>query len=77
MAIDPMPTGTVSLLFSDIEGSTVLLSRLGSVYGEVLSRQREVLRAAWAAHGGTEMGTEGDSFFVAFRLPRRRRRSTR
>ncbi len=62
-----MPTGTVTLLFSDIEGSTALLSRLGSVpYAEVLSAQREVLRAAWAAHGGTEMGTEGDSFFVAF-----------
>jgi predicted ATPase/class 3 adenylate cyclase/tetratricopeptide (TPR) repeat protein len=61
-----MPTGTVTLLFSDIEGSTVLLSRLGPAYAEVLSGQRAVLRAAWAAHGGTEMGTEGDSFFVAF-----------
>jgi predicted ATPase/class 3 adenylate cyclase len=61
-----MPTGTVTLLFSDIEGSTVLLSRLGPAYTEVLSGQRQVLRAAWAAHGGTEMGTEGDSFFVAF-----------
>lgn len=61
-----MPTGTVTMLFSDIEGSTVLLSRLGPAYAEVLSGQREVLRAAWVAHGGTEMGTEGDSFFVAF-----------
>jgi predicted ATPase/class 3 adenylate cyclase len=61
-----MPTGTVTLLFSDIEGSTVLLSRLGPEYAAVLSGQREVLRAAWGAHGGTEMGTEGDSFFVAF-----------
>jgi len=66
MPIEVLPTGTVSLLFSDIEGSTVLLSRLGPAYVEVLSGQREVLRAAWAAHGGTEMGTEGDSFFVAF-----------
>jgi predicted ATPase/class 3 adenylate cyclase len=64
--METMPTGTVTLLFSDIEGSTVLLSRLGPAYAEVLSAQREVLRAAWAAHGGTEMGTEGDSFLVAF-----------
>ena len=64
--MEAMPTGTVTLLFSDIEGSTALLSRLGAAYVEALSGQREVLRAAWAAHGGTEMGTEGDSFFVAF-----------
>lgn len=61
-----LPTGTVSLLFSDIEGSTALLSRLGSSYVAALSGQREVLRASWAAHGGTEIGTEGDSFFVVF-----------
>jgi len=61
-----LPTGTVSLLFSDIEGSTALLSRLGSSYVVALSGQREVLRASWAAHGGTELGTEGDSFFVVF-----------
>ena len=60
------PTGTVSLLFSDIEGSTVLLARLGSAYAEALAGQRQVLRKAWSAHGGTEMGTEGDSFFVVF-----------
>ena len=45
--METMPTGTVTMLFSDIEGSTVLLSRLGPVYAEVLSGQREVLRAAW------------------------------
>ncbi|MGI8577727.1 MAG: tetratricopeptide repeat protein [Nocardioidaceae bacterium] len=61
-----LPSGTVSLLFSDIEGSTVLLSRLGPAYAEALDGQRRVLRDAWAAHGGTEMGTEGDSFFVVF-----------
>ena len=64
--MDVLPTGTVSLLFSDIEGSTALLSRLGSSYVAALSGQREVLRAAWAVHGGTELGTEGDSFFVVF-----------
>jgi class 3 adenylate cyclase len=60
------PSGTVSLLFSDIEGSTVLLSRLGPAYADALDGQRMVLRQAWAAHGGVEMGTEGDSFFVVF-----------
>jgi predicted ATPase/class 3 adenylate cyclase len=61
-----LPTGTVSLLFSDIEGSTVLLSRLGPSYLQALDGQRLVLRRAWADHGGTELGTEGDSFFVVF-----------
>jgi predicted ATPase/class 3 adenylate cyclase len=54
------------MLFSDIEGSTVLLSRLGPAYADALDSQRLVLRKAWEAHGGTELGTEGDSFFVAF-----------
>lgn len=61
-----LPSGTVSLLFSDIEGSTLLLSRLGPAYSEALDGQRQVLRKAWADHGGTELGTEGDSFFVVF-----------
>jgi predicted ATPase/class 3 adenylate cyclase/DNA-binding CsgD family transcriptional regulator len=54
------------MLFSDIEGSTVLLSGLGDRYGEALSAQRALLRAAFSAYGGQEMGTEGDSFFVVF-----------
>jgi predicted ATPase/class 3 adenylate cyclase len=61
-----LPAGTVTLLFSDIEGSTVLLGRLGSLYGEALSAQRAMLRAAIARSGGVELGTEGDSFFVVF-----------
>jgi class 3 adenylate cyclase len=61
-----LPTGTVTLSFSDIEGSTVLLSRLGAAYAEALDGQRRVLRKAWAEHGGMELGTEGDSFFVVF-----------
>jgi class 3 adenylate cyclase len=64
--MDVLPAGTVALLFSDIEGSTALLSRLGSDYVGALAGQRTVLRAAWAAHGGSEIGTEGDSFFVVF-----------
>jgi predicted ATPase/DNA-binding SARP family transcriptional activator len=62
-----LPTGTVSLLFSDIEGSTALLARLGDDYARALSDQRRILREAWAGHDGVEMGTEGDSFFVVFR----------
>ena len=61
-----LPSGTVSMLFSDIEGSTLMLSRLGRRYTDALDGHRDVLRSAWAAHGGTEMGTEGDSFFVVF-----------
>ena len=62
-----LPTGTLTLLFSDIEGSTALLHRLGERWGEALSAQRSLLRQAFEAHDGTEMGTEGDSFFVVFR----------
>ncbi len=61
-----LPTGTLSLLFSDMEGSTRLLARLGSSYAEVLGAQRAALRTAWASYDGIEMGTEGDSFFVVF-----------
>ena len=61
-----LPTGTVTMLFSDIEGSTALLARLGELYGEVLFAQRALMRAAFSACRGREMGTEGDSFFVVF-----------
>ena len=54
------------MLFSDVEGSTALLSRLGDRYGEALSAQRAVQRAVFCEFGGHEMGTEGDSFFVVF-----------
>ena len=60
------PPATVTMLFSDIEGSTALLARLGSRYPEVLDEHKAILRDAWAASGGTELGTEGDSFFVRF-----------
>lgn len=61
-----LPEGTITMLFSDIEGSTRLLQALGTGYREVLTEQRRVIRAAVQAHGGHEMGTEGDSFFVVF-----------
>ena len=54
------------MVFTDIEGSTALLSRLGSAYTAALDGMRTTLRSCWAAHDGVEMGTEGDSFFVAF-----------
>jgi predicted ATPase/class 3 adenylate cyclase len=60
------PTGTVTFLFSDIEGSTRLLEQLGDRYAAVLRRHREAMRRAFAEHDGVERGTEGDSFFVAF-----------
>jgi predicted ATPase/class 3 adenylate cyclase len=61
-----LPTGTVSLLFSDIAGSTLLIHQLGVAYAETLAIHRRLLREAWTAHNGVEMGTEGDSFYVAF-----------
>ncbi len=60
------PTGTVTMLFSDIEGSTRMLAQLGDAYAAVLTDQRRLLRSAFGRWHGTEMGTEGDSFFVAF-----------
>src|SRR6476620_889583 len=62
-----LPSGTVSMLFSDIAGSTLLLSRLGQSYLEALDGHRLIMREALTSHDGTEMGTEGDSFFVVFR----------
>jgi predicted ATPase/class 3 adenylate cyclase len=64
------PTGTVTLLFTDVEGSTRLLQRLGQQrYGEALDLHRRVLREAFERHGGYEVDYEGDSFFVAFAAP--------
>jgi YVTN family beta-propeller protein len=61
-----MPTGTVTMLFTDIEGSTALLKQLGERYGELLADHRRLLRGAFAAHGGRELDTQGDAFFYAF-----------
>jgi predicted ATPase/class 3 adenylate cyclase len=61
------PNGTVTLLFTDIEGSTRLLQVLGRErYAEALERHRRLLRNAFERHGGYEVDCEGDSFFVAF-----------
>ena len=61
-----LPSGVVTLLFTDIEGSTRLLHELGDGYGDALDDHRRVLRAACAAHDGVEVDTQGDAFFMAF-----------
>jgi predicted ATPase/class 3 adenylate cyclase/Tfp pilus assembly protein PilF len=61
-----LPEGTVTFLFTDIEGSTRLLQHLGDRYADLLAEHRRLLRAAFSAHQGHELGTEGDSFFVVF-----------
>jgi predicted ATPase/class 3 adenylate cyclase len=61
------PTGTVTMLFSDVEGSTQLLERLGAErYADVLDQHNRLLRQAFARHAGFEVDTAGDSFFVSF-----------
>jgi predicted ATPase len=62
-----LPTGTVTLLFTDIEGSTRLLDELGAErYADVLEEHRRVLREAFERNGGVEVDTQGDGFFIAF-----------
>jgi predicted ATPase/class 3 adenylate cyclase len=61
-----LPIGTVTFLFTDIEGSTRLLVGLGDRFERLLTAHSEILRSAIAAHAGTEVGTEGDSFFAVF-----------
>jgi peptide/nickel transport system substrate-binding protein len=62
-----LPSGTVTFLFTDVEGSTRLLKQLRDRYGQVLAEHRRILRAAFEEHGGQEIDTQGDAFFVAFR----------
>ena len=62
-----LPTGTVTFLFTDVEGSTRLLHELGAeAYAGALAEHRRVIRAACAAEGGVEVDTQGDAFFFAF-----------
>jgi class 3 adenylate cyclase/tetratricopeptide (TPR) repeat protein len=62
-----LPTGTVTFLFTDIEGSTRLLKGLGGRYGDLLAAHRRILRTAAQDHGGDEVDSQGDSFLFAFR----------
>jgi predicted ATPase/class 3 adenylate cyclase/DNA-binding CsgD family transcriptional regulator len=61
-----LPTGTVTLLFTDIAGSTRLLHQLGDRYAQVLSECRQVLRTAFEQRNGNVVDTQGDAFFVVF-----------
>jgi predicted ATPase/class 3 adenylate cyclase len=62
----PLPSGTVTFLFTDVEGSTRLLQEHGDAYAELLAEHRRALREAFARHDGVEVDTQGDAFFVAF-----------
>jgi len=64
------PSATATFLFTDIEGSTQLATRLRDGYPEVLAKHHELLEGVFAAHGGTVVDTQGDAFFVAFTRPR-------
>jgi class 3 adenylate cyclase len=64
-----LPHGTVTFVFTDIEGSTRLLHTLGDRYRDALVQHRTILRDAFTSHGGVEVDTQGDAFFVAFPTP--------
>jgi class 3 adenylate cyclase len=61
-----LPSGTVTFVFSDIEGSTGLLKRLGDRYRDLIAEHRKIVREAFERHGGVEIDTQGDAFFFAF-----------
>jgi class 3 adenylate cyclase len=61
-----LPSGTVTFVFSDIEGSTPLLTRLGDAYAELIADHRRIVRKTFAKHDGVEIDMQGDSFFFAF-----------
>jgi DNA-binding NarL/FixJ family response regulator/class 3 adenylate cyclase len=65
-----LPIGTVTFLFTDVQGSTALLRRLKDAYGAVLAQQERLLRQAAESAGGQEFGTQGDASFFVFRNPR-------
>jgi class 3 adenylate cyclase len=68
--VPELSSGTVTLLFTDIEGSTRLIEELGeSGYVDALSEHRRLLRTAFATHGGVEVDTQGDAFLFAFSEP--------
>ncbi len=61
-----LPAGTVTFLFSDIEGSTRLLQELGDDYAKVVDDHRRIMRGVMEGRGGTEIDTQGDAFFFSF-----------
>ena len=70
LLVHELPGGTVTFLFTDIEGSTRLLHELGPArYADALAEHRRIVREAATAHGGVEVDTQGDAFFIAFPTP--------
>jgi predicted ATPase/Tfp pilus assembly protein PilF len=67
--VGKLPDGRLTLVFTDVEGSTQLLHRLGEAYADVLAEHRRILREAFARHDGTEVDTQGDAFFYVFPTP--------
>jgi predicted ATPase/class 3 adenylate cyclase len=69
--VDPAPSAaqTLTFLFTDIEGSTAMLQRLGGSYAEVLAGHHGIIRSGLAAHHGREVDTQGDAFFAVFPAP--------
>jgi predicted ATPase/class 3 adenylate cyclase len=67
--VDRLPSGYVTFCFTDIEGSTQLFAKLGASFLDVLEDHRRIIRTAVAEHGGVEVKTEGDGFFIAFDDP--------
>ena len=61
-----IPSGTVTFVFTDVEGSTALLKELAERYGDVLGLHRRIVRETFGAAGGVEIDTQGDAFFFAF-----------
>ena len=64
--VEGLPSGTVTFLFTDIEGSTGIVRELGERYSDLLGHHHDLLRDVWRRHRGVEVSTEGDAFFVAF-----------
>src|SRR5215216_2842549 len=61
-----LPSGTVTFVFTDIEGSTRLLQELGDEYSHVVSAHRRIIRETFGERDGREMDTQGDAFFFSF-----------
>jgi class 3 adenylate cyclase len=64
--VGALPSGTVTFAFSDVEGSTGLLKRLGERYADVIAEHRRLVRERFGAGDGVEIDSQGDSFFYAF-----------
>src|SRR5690349_1063219 len=64
-----LPSGVLTMMFTDIEGSTRMLHELGDAYADVLAEHHRLMRHALESRGGTEVGTQGDAFFAVFEDP--------